>query len=244
MTANTADAEEIARFTAIAEEWWDPRGKFRPLHQLAPVRMAFIRDRVTAHLGLDPAATEPFKGLKILDVGCGGGLVSEPLARLGASVTAIDAGERNIDVARHHAGTVGLAIDYRNAQPEDLLAEGETFDIVVSLEVIEHVADLPAFLAACGALVRPGGGMALSTINRTAKSFALAKFLAEYVLRWLPVGTHDWKKFVKPSELAAGLRQSGLEISALDGMSYNPVSDSWRLSHDLDVNYLAFAAKA
>ncbi len=243
MTANTADAEEIARFTAIAEEWWDPRGKFRPLHQLAPVRMAFIRDRVTAHLGLDPAAAEPFKGLKILDVGCGGGLVSEPLARLGASVTAIDAGERNIDVAQHHAETVGLAIDYRNAQPEDLLAEGETFDIVVSLEVIEHVADLPAFLSACGALVRPGGGMALSTINRTAKSFALAKFLAEYVLRWLPVGTHDWKKFVKPSELAAGLRASGLDVAALDGMSYNPIDDSWRLSRDLDVNYLAFATK-
>jgi len=243
MTANTADAEEIARFTAIAEEWWDPRGKFRPLHQLAPVRMAFIRDRVTSHLGLDPDAAEPFKGLNILDVGCGGGLVSEPLARLGASVTAIDAGERNIDVARHHAGTVGLTIDYRNAQPEDLLAEGKTFDIVVSLEVIEHVADLPAFLAACGDLVRPGGGMALSTINRTAKSFALAKFLAEYVLRWLPVGTHYWKKFVKPSELAAGLRAVGLDITALDGMSYNPIADSWRLSKDLDVNYLAFAAK-
>lgn len=244
MTANTADADEIARFTAIADEWWDPRGKFRPLHQLAPVRMGFIRDRVTAHLGLDTAAVEPFKGLKILDVGCGGGLVSEPLARLGAAVTAIDAGERNIDVARHHAETVGLTIDYRNAQPEDLLAEGMTFDVVVSLEVIEHVADLPAFLQACAALVRPGGCMALSTINRTGKSFALAKFLAEYVLRWLPVGTHDWKKFVKPSELAAGLRGSGLEITALDGMSYNPVADTWRLSRDLDVNYLAFATKS
>lgn len=242
--ASTADAEEIARFTAVAAEWWDPKGKFRPLHQLAPVRMGFIRDRVTAHLGLDPAAGQPFRGLEILDVGCGGGLVSEPLARLGANVTAIDAGNANIDVARHHAETVGLAIDYRNALPEDLLAEGRAFDVVVSLEVVEHVADLPLFLRSCADLVRPGGGLALSTINRTLKSLGLAKVMAEYVLRWVPAGTHDWKKFVKPSELAAALRPAGLEIAALEGMSYDPIADIWRASRDLEVNYLAYAIKS
>lgn len=243
MTATTADADEIARFTAIAAEWWDPTGKFRPLHQLAPVRMAFLRDRIVDHLGLDPAATAPLKGLKILDVGCGGGLVSEPLARLGARVTAIDAGDANIDVARHHAETVGLDIDYRHALAEDLLAEGRTFDVVVSLEVVEHVADLGLFLETCAGLVRPGGGMALATINRTLKSLALAKVAAEYLLRWVPAGTHDWKKFVKPSELAAALRHSGMEIAALEGVSYDPIGDVWRPSRDLDMNYLAYAVK-
>lgn len=242
-TDTTADADEIARFTAIAAEWWDPKGKFRPLHQLAPVRMAFIRDQVMSHLGLDAESAEPFKGLDILDVGCGGGLVSEPLARLGANVTAIDAGDANVDIARHHAETLGLEIDYRHALAEDLLAEGRTFDIVVSLEVVEHVADLPMFLRCCAGLVRPGGGLALSTINRTVKSLAFAKIAAEYVLRWVPVGTHDWKKFVKPSELAAALRPAGLDIVGLEGMGYDPVGDTWRASRNLDMNYLAYAVK-
>lgn len=243
MMQGTADTDEVARFAAIADEWWDPTGKFRPLHQLAPVRLAFIRDHVVSHLDLDPGSAAPFKGLRILDVGCGGGLVSEPLARLGADVTAIDAAARNIEVAKLHAKDAGLDIDYRNSQPEELVQTGEIFDIVVNLEVVEHVADLDMFLSTSAAMVRPGGGMVLSTINRTLKSLALAKIMAEYVLRWLPVGTHDWKKFVKPSELARGLRQADMDISSMSGMSYDPISDIWRLSKDLNVNYLAFAEK-
>ncbi len=239
----TADTDEVARFAAIADEWWDPKGKFRPLHQLAPVRLAFIRDHVVSHLGLDSETTTPLNGLRILDVGCGGGLVSEPLARLGADVTAIDAAARNIEVAKLHAKGAGLKIDYRNTQPEELVQSGETFDIVVNLEVVEHVADLDVFLSTSAAMVRPGGCMVLSTINRTLKSLALAKVMAEYVLRWLPIGTHDWKKFVKPSELARGLRQANMDITSMSGMSYDPISDIWRLSQDHDVNYLAFAEK-
>lgn len=240
---NTADPEEVARFAAIAAEWWDPTGKFRPLHQLAPVRMAFIRDHLVAHFGLDDTLTAPFKGLRVLDVGCGGGLVSEPLARLGASVTAIDAAAESIEIARLHAAEAGLDIDFRCAQPEDLARENLSFDIVVSLEVVEHVADLDAFMQAIAAMVRPGGGMVLSTINRTVKSLALAKVMAEYVLRWLPAGTHDWRKFIKPSELASDLRGAGMEVTALEGMSYQPISDIWSRSRDLGVNYLAFAEK-
>lgn len=239
----TADTDEVARFAAIAEEWWDVNGKFRPLHQLAPVRLAFIRSHLVEHFGLDSEQNEPFKGLSILDVGCGGGLVSEPLARMGASVTAIDAASKNIEVAKVHAEQSGLNIDYQNIQPEDLAENGQEYDVVVSLEVVEHVADLNAFLAACGTMVRPDGAMVLSTINRTVKSLALAKVMAEYILRWLPAGTHDWKKFVKPSELASSLRPAGLDISALEGMSYDPLGDIWRLSRDLDINYMAFATK-
>jgi len=239
----TADADEVARFVAIAEQWWDPNGKFRPLHQLAPVRLGFIRDQVTARLGLDADAEQPFKGLKILDVGCGGGLVSEPLARLGASVTAIDAAERNIEVAKLHAEQSGLRIDFRAMQPEELVETGAMFDIVVNLEVVEHVADLQAFLQASATMVRPGGGMVLSTINRTLKSLAMAKIMAEYILRWLPVGTHEWHKFVKPSELAAGMRDTGMQITALQGMHYDPIADQWRAGGNLDINYLAFAKK-
>jgi len=239
----TIDPDEIARFQAIADEWWDPAGKFRPLHQLAPVRLAFILEHAIARLGLDADAVAPLAGVRLLDIGCGGGLIAEPMARLGADVTAIDAGERNIAVARLHAETVGLEIDYRQAAPEQLVASDESFDLVLNLEVVEHVADVELFLGAAAALVRPGGGMVLSTINRTMKSLMLAKVMAEYVLRWLPVGTHDWRKFVRPSELSKGLAKTGMRTTALAGMSYDPIGDNWRLGKDLSVNYLAFAEK-
>lgn len=239
------DPEEIEKFSAMAAAWWDPDGKFKPLHQLNPVRLAFLRDQACAHFGLTSDGANPLAGLSVLDVGCGGGLISEPLARLGAKVTAIDASHRNIEIARAHAQGSDLSIDYRAVAAEDLAEAGETFDLVISLEVVEHVADLDAFLATCAALVRPGGALALATINRTAKAYALAIVGAEYLLRWLPRGTHNWRKFVRPSELARGLRPAGLDITALTGLAYNPLSDRWRLDRrDLDVNYMAFAAKA
>ena len=242
--AATADPGEVARFQAIADEWWDARGKFRPLHRINPVRIAFIRDRLAAHFGRDPLAEAPLKDLRLLDIGCGGGLLAEPMARLGASVTAIDAGEKNIAVARLHARQMGLEIDYRHVLPEALTELQGGFDAILNMEVVEHVADLDAFLKASAGLLRPGGAMVVTTINRTLKSLALAKIGAEYVLRWVPAGTHDWRKFVRPSELAAGLASHGVTVTHLEGMVYNPLSDGWRLSaRDLDVNYLAFAVK-
>ncbi len=245
---STASPDEIARFTAIAEAWWDPDGDFRPLHQLNPVRLEFIRDRVCRHFGRDPLADKPLRELNVIDIGCGGGLLAEPMRRLGGTVTGIDAGRENIEVARLHAEQTGLDIDYRHRLPEDLCLEGEgsekgRYDIVLNMEVVEHVADLEAFLAASATLLKPGGVMALSTLNRTLKSLALAKVGAEYLLRWLKPGTHDWRKFVRPSELAAGLQRHGVEITDLRGMSYDPFGANWRLSNDLAVNYLAFGVK-
>jgi len=240
---STASEDEVARFTAIAEAWWDPKGDFAPLHRLNPVRLEFIRDHVCRHFGRDPMAGKPLQGLDVIDIGCGGGLLAEPMCRLGAAVTGIDAGLENIDIARHHAGLMGLEIDYHHQLPEQLAKEKGRFDLVLNMEVIEHVADLGAFLGAAAGLVKEGGVMALSTLNRTIKSLALAKVGAEYVLRWLPPGTHDWKKFVRPSELAAGLEAHGVRLTDLQGMSYNPLEDEWRLSPDLSVNYLAFAEK-
>ena len=239
--SNTIDDDEVARFAAMAESWWDPHGKFRPLHKFNPIRLAFIRDHVAARLGRDALAPEPLKGLRLLDVGCGGGLLSEPMARLGAEVTGIDAAERNVGVARAHAAESGLAIDYRAAAAEELAEAGESFDVILNMEVVEHVADLDAFLEACCALLKPGGAMVVATLNRTAKSFAFAVLGAEYVLRWLPAGTHDWRKFVRPSELTAGLRRHGATVRELVGVSYNPFSDRWALSRDLAVNYMVFA---
>lgn len=242
--APTADADEVARFTAIAEQWWDAAGKFRPLHQINPPRLAYMRERLCAHFGRDARAERPLDGISVLDIGCGGGLVCEPLARLGATVTGIDAGEKNLRVAALHAEQSGLAITYRHVLPEDLAAEAGRFDVVLNLEIIEHVADVAAFLAASTALVKPGGAMVLSTINRTLKALALAKVGAEYVLRWLPVGTHDWRKFLKPSEMAGALRPHGVHITDLAGLVYNPLRDEWTISpRDLDMNYLAFAVK-
>ena len=240
---STASPEEIARFTAIADAWWDPAGDFAPLHQLNPVRLEFIRDHIASHFGRDALATQPLNGLDIIDIGCGGGLLAEPMRRMGATMTGIDAGKKNIDVARLHAEQSGLSIDYHHRLPEDLGSEKARYDVVLNMEVVEHVADLDVFLGAAANLVRPGGVMVLSTLNRTLKSLALAKIGAEYILRWLPVGTHDWRKFVRPSELAAGLKDHGVEITDLKGMTYAPIERDWRLSQNLDVNYLAFGVK-
>ena len=241
--ASTAEADEIARFAAIAESWWDPHGDFRQLHRLNPVRLEFIRDHVARHFGRDPLGPEPFKGLDVLDIGCGGGLLCEPMRRLGANVTGIDADQEAIEIAKAHAQQSGLDIDYHHRLPEELEAEKGRFDLVLNMEVVEHVADVEAFLAASAGLVKPGGAVVLSTLNRTLKALALAKIGAEYVLRWLPRGTHDWRKFVRPSEMAAGLKFGGVDITDLKGMSYDPIGDQWRLSSDLQVNYLAFAVK-
>lgn len=235
----SVDPAEIAKFTAMAEAWWDPHGKFRPLHKLNPTRLAFIRDRVAQRLARDPLGDRPLTGLRLLDIGCGGGLLAEPMARLGAEVTGIDASKRNIAIARQHAAMSKLDIDYRVATAEELAATATRYDIILNMEVIEHVADRAAFLAACCALLAADGVMFVATLNRTGKAYALAIIGAEYLLGWLPRGTHDWRKFLRPSELAADLRNSGGAIVELTGVAYNPLADRWSLSRDLDVNYMA-----
>lgn len=239
----TVDAEEIAKFAAMAAEWWDPAGKFAPLHRFNPVRLQFIRDTICAHFGRDPKALRPFDGLSLLDIGCGGGLLSEPMARLGAQATGIDASATNIGVARAHAGEQDLAIDYRHTTAEDLAETGARFDVVLNMEVVEHVASVPLFLEAAGALVAPGGLMILATLNRTAKAFALAVVGAEYVLGWLPRGTHRHSKFVRPAEIRDALRPHGFKVNPPQGVSYRPLSGSWRLSSDVAVNYMIVAEK-
>jgi len=241
--ASTVDPAEIARFSAMADSWWDPDGDFAPLHRLNPVRLAFIRDAACARFGRDAQSARPLEGLRLVDVGCGGGLVCEPMARLGATVTGIDASDRNVGVARLHAERSELAIDYRVTAAEDLASTGARFDVVVALEIVEHVADLGVFVDACSALLAPGGVTVYSTINRTLKSLALAKIGAEYVLRWLPAGTHDWRKFVRPSELAAELRRNGLTVDEIAGVVYNPVNGKWTLGSDPDVNYMLRATR-
>jgi len=239
----TLDAEEVARFSRLAAEWWDPHGKFRPLHQIGPPRLAFVRDRAALHFARDAKAFRPLSGLSALDVGCGGGLVAEPLARMGAEVTAIDPSERNIAIAKGHAEGQELAIDYRAKRVEDLAAEGRTFDIVACLEVIEHVPDPEKFVKECAALVKPGGLAVFSTLNRTLKAWALAIVGAEYVLGWLPRGTHQWERFIKPDDLSRYAEAAGLEGAHFSGIVYNPLQDSWSLSDDTDVNYLMAATK-
>ena len=228
--ALSIDPQEVEKFSAMAEAWWDPEGKFKPLHKFNPVRLAFLRDRLAALNGTDPLSDKPLEGLKILDIGCGGGLLCEPLTRLGAQMTGVDASEKNIKIAALHAREMELEIDYRHSSAEELAAAGERFDAVLNMEVVEHVADVESFLGACAALVRPGGVMTLATLNRTAKSFALAIVGAEYVLRWLPRGAHDWRKFLKPSEVAAVLRGAGMEVTEVTGVAYNPLNGSWRLA--------------
>ncbi|WP_416211139.1 bifunctional 2-polyprenyl-6-hydroxyphenol methylase/3-demethylubiquinol 3-O-methyltransferase UbiG [Nitrospirillum sp. BR 11828] len=243
-TATTVDPGEIQRFSAIAAEWWDEAGKFRPLHKLNPVRLEYLRDRICAHFGRDPLAPQPLKGLRLVDIGCGGGLLSEPLARMGADVVGIDAAERNVKTAATHAMETGTPVDYRHTTAEDLVAAGEKFDAVLSLEVVEHVADVPLFLDSLAALLKPEGLLVMATLNRTPKSYLMAIIGAEYVLRWLPRGTHDWRKFLKPSELAAGLRATGLTVREIMGLVYSPFNDTFRLdARDLDVNYLLWASR-
>ena len=239
----TVDPDEVARFSAMAAEWWDPTGKFRPLHRFNPVRLAYVRDRVSAHFGCDAKAMRPFEGLRLLDIGCGGGLLSEPMCRLGAAVTGADAGDRNIATASVHAHEQGLDIDYRCTTAEALAEAGERFDVILNMEVIEHVADRDAFLAACAALLKPGGLMIVATMNRTVKALGLAVIGAEYVLGWLPRGTHDWSKFVTPDEMRTGLAAAGLEVAGMTGVVYNPLADRWSLARDMGVNYMALAVK-
>lgn len=240
----TIDPAEIARFTAMAEDWWDPNGKFRPLHKFNPVRLGFLRDRFAAHFGRDARALRPFEGLRLLDIGCGGGLIAEPMARLGFAVTGIDASPETIMTARTHAEQTGLVINYRVMAIEDLVAAGAQYDAVLALEVVEHVADPGAFFAGAANVLKPAGALAAATLNRTTKSWLFAVVGAEYVLRWLPRGTHDWEKFLRPSEFAGALRRAGIVTTQMTGLAYNPLTGAWALNPtDLDVNYMVFGIK-
>ena len=240
----SVDPAEVAKFSAIAAEWWDPQGKFAPLHKFNPVRLAFIRQEAARHFGRSASALRPFEGLSLLDIGCGGGLLSEPMARLGFAVTGADASEKNILTARTHAAQSGVTVDYRAATAESLAAEGLRFDVVLNMEVVEHVADVRGYLGACTRLVRPGGITIVATLNKTLKALALAKFGAEYVLGWLPRGTHDWNRFLPPVELQAMLEDTGLSALKTQGVSFDPLNWDWKLSSDVDVNYMIVATQA
>jgi len=243
LESRSVDKAEIAKFTALAAEWWNPHGKFRPLHLFNPVRLKFIHDVAADHFGRDGKSLKPFVGLDLLDIGCGGGLLSEPMARLGFKVLGADASERNVRTAVAHAAGTGLALDYRAVSAEILATEGAGFDVILNMEVVEHAADLPGLLGACAELLKPGGFMLIATLNRTLKSLALAKIGAEYVLRWLPAGTHDWNRFVKPAELQSLLGRAGLNARQIQGVSFDPLRWEWRLSNDKDVNYMVLAER-
>jgi 2-polyprenyl-6-hydroxyphenyl methylase/3-demethylubiquinone-9 3-methyltransferase len=240
---STIDQGEVDRFSALAREWWNPTGKFKPLHKFNPVRLQYIRDKVSAHYGRDPKSPKPLAGLRFLDIGCGGGLLSEPMARMGADVIGADASETNIEVARIHAAQSGVTVDYRAVPAESLAEGGETFDVILNMEVVEHVSDVDFFIKSCASMVRPGGLMFIATINRTLKARALAIFGAEYVLRWLPKGTHQYEKLVRPEELERPLTASGMHVVDRQGVFYSPFSDSWVLSRDMDVNYMVLASR-
>jgi 2-polyprenyl-6-hydroxyphenyl methylase/3-demethylubiquinone-9 3-methyltransferase len=243
MTDTTINAEEVEKFAALAEEWWDPKGKFRPIHKFNPVRLAYIRDKVLAHFGKDGGVLRPFEGLRVLDIGCGGGLLSEPLARLGAVVTGADAALRNIEVAKLHASQSGLSIDYRATTAEALADAGEIYDVVLNMEVIEHVDNVTLYMQSCAKLVASGGLIFTATLNRTLRARALAIFAAENVLRWLPRGTHDYEKFLTPAEIHVLLTRNGLKILDETGVVYHPLADNWRLSADMGINYMVLAEK-
>ena len=240
---SSIDPAEVELFARIADQWWDPKGKFAPLHKFNPVRLSFLKAEAAAHFGRDARALRPFEGLTLLDIGCGGGLLSEPMARLGFAVTGADASERNIGTARAHAAQSGLDITYRAVTAEVLAAEGQSFDVVLNMEVVEHVADVSGYLKACAQMVKPGGMTTVATMNKTFKSLALAKIGAEYVLGWLPRGTHDWNRFIPPATLRTMLEESGLTICKTQGVSFNPLAWDWLLSSDVDVNYMITAKR-
>jgi 2-polyprenyl-6-hydroxyphenyl methylase/3-demethylubiquinone-9 3-methyltransferase len=242
--ARTVDPREVARFDRLARDWWDPKGPMQALHKLNPVRLQYIRDTACGRFGRDAKNPRCLEGLTVLDVGCGGGVLSEPLARLGAMVAGLDPAATNIVVAKLHAERSGLTIDYRDETIEAVTARGEAFDIVVAMEVVEHVADVPAFVSACCAAVKPGGLLIMATINRTLRAFALAIVGAEYVLGWLPRGTHQWDKFVTPEELEEAIATGGLSVSERRGVVYNPLADQWLLARDTAVNYMLAAERA
>ncbi len=240
-TLSSLDPAEVEKFSKMAAEWWNPKGKFGVLHKFNPVRLTYIKEQVCARLSLDPMEREPFKGLRFLDIGCGGGLLCEPMARLGAAVVGVDPSEKNIKTASVHASEMELDIDYRVGTAEDLAAAGEKFDVILNMEVIEHVANPKAFTATCVNLLKPNGLMFVATLNRTLKSFALAIVGAEYVLGWLPRGTHEWEKFIKPSELKDWLSASGASTKAESGVTYHVMANEWRKAKDMDVNYMLVA---
>jgi len=241
--AETVDQDEVARFSRLAGEWWDPHGPMATLHKFNPVRLAYIRDRTAEHFDRDPKTLDSLSGLRFLDIGCGAGILCEPLARLGASVVGADPSAKNIAVAQAHAAQAGVAIDYRDTTAEQLAEAGERFDVVLAMEVVEHVTDVGLFIAQAGAMVKPGGLLFVATLNRTAKSFALAIVGAEYILRWLPRGTHRWDKFVTPDELEIAIERGGLHVTGESGVIYNLMADRWQLSRDADVNYMVVAEK-
>ncbi|MGH6665034.1 MAG: bifunctional 2-polyprenyl-6-hydroxyphenol methylase/3-demethylubiquinol 3-O-methyltransferase UbiG [Pseudolabrys sp.] len=244
MTASSVDREEVERFSALAADWWNPRGPMAALHKFNPVRIAYIRDKAAERFARDPKKLDCLKELRILDIGCGGGILSEPLARLGAQMVGADPSEANIAAAAAHAEHSNLAVDYRATTAEELAAAGERFDVVLAMEVVEHVADVKSFVATCAAMVKPSGLMIAATLNRTLKSFALAIVGAEYVLRWLPRGTHQWDKFVTPNELELAFERAGLDVIGERGVIYNLLADRWQLSSDMDVNYMLVAARS